>query len=241
MVALVGIAVLMGAFIQRVAGLGFTLVAAPLLALVLGAWDGISLMYVFGTAACTWAAWQMRNDLIAARVARLASAAMVGVIPGVVIAVLVSDRALGLAVGALTIAACVLILAVPGQRITDTPKVQLTAGFTCGALGGMAGSGGPPLVLYGALAAVDPRSLVAAMQVTFASVGALSLLLRWGVTGDLLPGLPASAWLVAAVAVVIGDRTGSAAQPFLTPAQSRALMVSVALVGALALTWRSLG
>jgi uncharacterized membrane protein YfcA len=239
MTGLVGLAVLLGSLVQRLVGLGFTLVAAPLLVIVLGAWDGISIMYLFGTSSCLWAAWQMRRHLSRGRASRLAVAALVGVVPGVLTAVAVSDRVLGVAVGMLTVVACLFLVAAPGGRMTDTPGLQLTAGLGCGALGGLAGSGGPPLVLYGAVAAVETKALVAAMQVTFAVVGVFALMLRWGITGELAPALPPTVWLVAATAVVAGDRLGSMVQPLMPASISRALMLTLALAGSIALVWRS--
>ena len=75
-------AVAVGAGTQRITGLGFALVAAPFLVLLLGPFAGVLVVNVLGVAASVLVLVQVRRDVELRRGLLLSAPALVAVVPG---------------------------------------------------------------------------------------------------------------------------------------------------------------
>lgn len=194
---LLAAAVLIGALVQGVVGLGLGLVGAPAITLLApelmpGTILFLACVLPFFTLAREWSAtdwWGLRWAFIGRIPATAVGAWAVSV---------VSDRTLAIMVGAVVLAA--VVLTVRTVRLPMRPSVLVGAGVISGVTGTATSIGGPPLAL------VYQRALGAQVRATLAMyfvVGAAASLAGLAVAGDLTVDQGwAALWL--AVPMVIG-------------------------------------
>jgi uncharacterized protein len=220
--------VLVGAGIQRVSGLGFSLIAAPLLVLVLGPYDGISLnnTLAVGVAAATLAlSWRQVDTR---RALTLVPAGLVGVLPGVLVARTVPDAPLRVLIGGLVLLGLAVTVLTPRAALPPTTAVNLATGLASGFMTASAGIGGPALVLYAALTGWPQPAFAATAQLSFAGQSALAL----GLKG--VPALGPYQWVLFALAAVGGLLGGGVLARRVPPATAERLAIVLALLGAAA-------
>jgi hypothetical protein len=219
-----------GGFAQRASGLGFSLIAAPLLALAAGPRDGVALTNLLAlvVALAVFATSGRRVDR--ARAAILIPAGLFGVVPGTIVFRLLPASWLQVTVGAVTGLGLAAAAIARRLRMTPRPGTTAAAGLASGFSSAVAGAGGPALTVY-AIATDWPQPLFAATgQVSYALQAAAALTLKG------IPPLPLP-WLGAAVAATLA---GVAAAHLLAhridPAHARrAAIVIAALASAVTL------
>lgn len=219
-------AVLVGAAIQRVTGLGFALISAPLLVIVLGPYDGVSLAntLAIGVSGVTLAtSWRLVDTR---RVITLAPAGLLGVLPGVLVARTVPDAPLRMLIGGLVLLGLTLTIGTPTVKVRPTTAVNLGTGLASGFMTAAAGIGGPALVLYATATAWEQASFAATAQICFASQAALAL----GLKG--VPSLASYQWALFVLAVILGLLAGGVLALRFPPAAARRLAIGLALLGA---------
>ncbi|MGY2085866.1 sulfite exporter TauE/SafE family protein [Blastococcus sp. SYSU DS0539] len=230
---LCGLAVLVASVVQTATGMGFGLLAGPLVLLVAPALvPGPLLM---GTlAALLPALWRDRAALEfdAMRGAMLAS--VPGAVAGLGLVRVIDGRVLGMTVGIVVLGACGAALA--GIRLPGGRRALTVAGFTSGALSTVAATPGPPLVVT--YRAPTPAAQRANLSLFFVGTTVLSLSVL-GAGGELSgSGLASGAVLVPFV--LLGFVAAGPLRRRLTlPAMRRAALVLCVLSGA-ALLIRSL-
>jgi uncharacterized protein len=227
-VAVVGAAVV-GGFAQRASGLGFSLIAAPLLALAVGPHAGVAVtnLLAMAVALAVLATSSRRLDIRRARI--LVPVGLIGVVPGTVAFDLLPANWLQVTVGAVT--GLGLAAVSIARRLRAAPSLATTtvAGLTSGFSSAVAGAGGPPLVIY-AIATDWPQPQFAATgQIAYALQAATALAIKG------VPSLPLL-WLSAAIAAAL---SGVAAAHLLasrinTAHARRAAIATAALATALA-------
>jgi len=224
--------VALGAACQVLSGMGFALVASPLLIVVLGQAAGLRVVLVLSI---------LLNLSVLARLpgrVRFRDAVHL-LIPAVLVIVpvgLVSDRLQGPAMDALAgsavLAATALSAAGRSLRFFERPGGAVLAGGSSGALNVLAGASGVPVALFAAARRWSPAQTTATLQayalplnlVTLAAVGLPPTAGRW----DML-------WALAGLGVGL-----AAALPFAErfPASVlRPLTLGVAAVGGATLLW----
>ncbi len=221
-------AVLLAALVQRITGLGFALVATPVLVLVLGPVEGVQLVVLIGIVACgsmgltMWRAidWSRALWLIwpAVLIAPLA-AWVTAISPASVLLLIVGGAAiLGLLTGRIR-RASVFLKGKPGA---------IGAGALAGFLNVTSGLSGPPLVAYADSIKWELRRFVATLQVIFVAYNIITVAWR---------GLPATVdwpWLAAlAVVAVAGIALGGVLVRFVPVRWARWAMFAVAWIGAI--------
>lgn len=227
-VAVIGVAVV-GGFAQRVSGLGFSLIAAPSLALAVGPRAGVAVtnLLAMAVALAVLATSSRRLDIRRARI--LVPAGLIGVVPGTIAFYLLPANWLQVTVGAVT--GLGLAAVSIARRLRAAPSLATTtvAGLASGFSSAVAGAGGPPLVIY-AIATDWPQPQFAATgQIAYALQAATALAIKG------VPSLPLL-WLSAAIAATL---SGVAAAHLLasrinTAHARRAAIVTAALATALA-------
>ncbi|WP_031077359.1 sulfite exporter TauE/SafE family protein [Streptomyces sp. NRRL WC-3742] len=223
-----GLIVFLGASVQRLAGIGFALVAAPVLVLLLGPGDGVTLSNVAAGAisaiglAATW------RQLRPGAMVPLIAAAACTVPAGSWVAARVATPHLLLGIGALVSAAVLLVIR--GVRVPALRGVggAVAAGATSGFMNSAAGVGGPAVSLYAVNTGWTAREFVPNAQLYGVVVNALSLTVKG------VPHLAVPAWVVTAGALTAGTVLGHALAGRVEERQARRVVLGLALAGGLA-------
>lgn len=226
--ALVGLAIILGATTQRVTGMGFALVAGPLLVLLLGPGPGVLLEQVVGIVVSALVFVTVWRDVDWRVLPWLLVPALVGTVPGVMVAKVLPDAWLQVAVGWLVLVALLATLASARARVFHGRRGATASGLLSGFMNATAGVGGPAIVLYRISSDWPHRAFVATAQVYFTVISAAVI----GARG--VPHLTTATWAAAGVALFVGLGLGSLLAPRVPERTARRLVVAVALVGAVA-------
>lgn len=227
-IALAGLAIALGAFVQGAVGFGLALVAAPLLAIIDPRLVPVPMLLL----ATAHAALMLRREYRHADWAGVGWA-LLGRLPGIALGVLavalLPPRWFGLAVAA-TVLTCVA-LSVVRWRPRPTVPALLVAGVVSGAGGTASAIGGPPVaLLYQDAHGARVRATLAAYFV----VGSLLSLAGLLVGGQVGPdALEAAAVMVPFL--VAGFALSTPARRLLDRRWTRPAVLAIAAGGALAL------
>lgn len=225
--------IFLAAIVQVLLGMGFGLMAAPLLALIDPALVPAPVMIV-GMLTAAWAAWAEREHVAWEEVGR----GVVGRIAGVALAIfvlarIVDTRTFMLVFGLLT--GFAVLLSVSGWRMRFNARNLYAATFLSGFMGTITSVGAPPLaILYAGRPAQRSRATLSA----FFAIGAvmsLSALFGFGLAGTselVLAGFMVVPML-AGVAVATRLKSGF-------DRRYRLLLLAVAAAASLLLIWRGL-
>lgn len=231
----VGIAVFIGALTQRLTGVGFALVASPLLVLALGPIQGVVITNVFGVATALMVYVFHIRAVEYKKVLPILGAAAVAVVPGALLAHTLPAHVLAIGAGALVIVA--LALSVTAKRI---PRVrswpgQVVAGGISGFMNVIAGVGGPAITAYAIASEWEHRRFAISVQFYFAVLGTLSLLARGA-----LPAISAIEWMAATLALAIGLVGGQLLGRWVPVKIARTVCLVLALAGGVAVITRGI-
>lgn len=224
---LLPLSVMAGALTQRVTGIGFALVCAPLLVLVAGPFDGVLLANLLGllvsgvVLAAHWRDTQWRRGLL------LAVPALVAIPPGAWVARHVPGPQLMVVVGSVVILALGAVALSERARVLRGRGGAVVAGGASGFMNVTAGVGGPAIVLYAVSTSWEHRRFVATFQLFAIVTNLASLLAKGG-----LPRLPPEALAVSLGGLAVGLLGGQWLARHVDHAAARRLAVGLALAGA---------
>jgi uncharacterized membrane protein YfcA len=158
--ALLGVTVLIAAFVQGSAGLGFALISGPVVGIVspglLPVFLLVQMIPLNG-----YVAWRERHALDGAGITWISLGRFVGTFGGLGVLFLVTEQQLGLLIGVSTVLAVLVTLLAPSFE--PGKRAFVTAGLVTGVTETSTGVGGPPLALvYQHRPAPVLRSTVAA-------------------------------------------------------------------------------
>lgn len=225
-------AVVLGAFVQSAVGIGLGLVAAPVVTLVAPQlMPGGMLMVVVLLPLVTLA--RERADIDWRGLVWAFPARVLGTAVGVGVVASVDDRQLGLAVGAMVLAA--VLLTWRTVVVPVNPGSLSAAGFVSGITGTASSIGGPPLALL--LQHRAPRQIRTTLAVYFL-LGSLLSLAGLGLAGELQRDELVFA-ASAVPALVVGFALSGPLRRRLPADVVRALVLLVSGASALALLVRS--
>lgn len=221
--ALLGI--LVGALAQAATGMGFSLVAAPLMVAAFGPREGVAVTVALAALASVVPVARYRRAVRPGLVVRLLVPTL-AFTPLVAWAVRgVETRWLALAGGVGVVLAVALLAFGLRSRWLGTPPGAVVAGASSAALNVVGGVGGPPIGLYAANAGWDPETTRANLAAFFL----VQNLATAAVLGVHAPALPQLAVLS------IGTATGMLLAGRLTPATVRAGVLALSLIGGIGL------
>jgi len=186
-----------GGFAQRISGLGFSLIAAPSLALAAGPHDGVALTNLLAIVVALAVFAASAKHLDTAKATVLVPAGLIGVAPGTIAFWLLPAGPLQITVGAVTglgLAALAIARPVPA---TPRPLTTAAAGFASGITTAVAGAGGPALTIYAVATGWPQPQFAATGQVSYATQAAAALAIKG------LPPIPATL-IGAAIAAALG-------------------------------------
>jgi len=220
-------------FVQTTTGIGFAMVAVPMLVLVdLSYAPGPSLfVMLFLALAMVLGSWR---DIDSGGFSALFPGLLIGTIIGSQLIGTLSASAFGVVFGSIVLAA--LALGQFGFSPTPSPAVNVSGGFVSGLMGTISGIHGPPLaVLYQRAEPAKARATIAFVFV-FASAMSLVLLYWAGRFG----GQDALAGLALLPGLAVGFLVASTGRRYISDRVARGAMLGIAAVSAVVLIGRSI-
>lgn len=231
---LLPLAVAAGAVAQRVTGIGFALVASPLLVLTAGPFDGVVLANLLGLVVTVVVFLSSVRKVQWRRGITLAVPALLAVPPGAWVARNLPNSWLEILVGAVVLVALIAVQARPERAPFRGRFGAVAAGASSGFMNVTAGVGGPAMVLYSIATRWEQASFAATFQFYAIFVNCASLLAKGG------PQLPGSTLSTAGVGLASGLLVGHVLARRVTAAQARRAVYGLAVAGAGATLLRGL-
>ena len=225
-------AVVMGAGMQRVTGMGFALVAAPFLVLLLGPVEGVVLVNVCGAVTAGAIIFRVVKDIDWKRYAALAASALLGIIPAAILIRLIPAPVLEISIGVILAVGLTVLLVLKSATLPQRRRYLLTAGGLSGFMNTAAGVGGPAVSMYSIATRWQHKSFAATMQPYFFTIGTFSLISKAITAPATFPVLPLAMWLAVAVACLAGLVLGDLASKHVPARAAQFLLVILAYLGA---------
>ncbi|MFG2692628.1 TSUP family transporter [Kitasatospora sp. NPDC048407] len=226
-IAAMGVVVLAAAAVQRLSGVGFALIAAPVLVLILGPAGGVGLSNCASGAISALGLAAGWRGVRPGRIVPLVLAAALTVPLGARLAAAAPEAVLLVAIGLVVSAASVVVmLGVRAAALRGVPGA-VAAGAAGGLLNAAAGVGGPAVSLYAANCGWSAREFLPNAQFFGLAVNAMSL------TTKGVPTLSGAQWTVAAGAVAAGSAVGHLLSGRVPDRPLRRLVLGLALAGGL--------
>lgn len=230
--AVVALAVLAGAMAQRVSGMGFALVVAPVLVLLVGPVDGVLMVNICGaTSACliitrVWSLIDWRQYLL------LVVPALVAVVPGALVAARLGGPLLQIVIGLLVVVALtVSLLVTRAERVTARLPTGIITGAASGFMSATAGVSGPSAGIYAVLTRWEHREFAATIQPFFATLGAAAFLSKIVALPDGLPDYDWWLWPLILGCTVVGLVAGERLARVVSARAARRSVVVLAYAG----------
>jgi len=225
-------AVVMGAGMQRVTGMGFALVAAPFLVLLLGPVEGVVLVNVCGAVTAGAIIFRVVKDIDWKRYAALAASALLGIIPAAILIRLIPAPVLEISIGVILAVGLTVLLVLKSATLPQRRRYLLTAGGLSGFMNTAAGVGGPAVSMYSIATRWQHKSFAATMQPYFFTIGTFSLISKAITAPATFPVLPLAMWLAVAVACLAGLVLGDLASKHVPARAAQFLLIILAYLGA---------
>lgn len=222
--------VVVAALVQGVAGFGFSLMAMPLLSVILGAKNAVAVASLVGVATSILLVARTHRNIARPVAFRLVGGAVLGMPLGIAVLASVPEEQLRLLIG-LTVLAFVVVIARGWRVERGRVGLDLVAGFTSGVLNTSVGTNGPPLVLTLQARGLEPEPFRATMSVVFlASTVVGNALLAWAgrYNADVV-----TAAGVCLPAMVVGAVVGDRLHRRVAPDRFRTLVLAMLVVSAL--------
>lgn len=219
--------VLLGASVQRLAGIGFALVAVPALVLFLGPAEGVVISNcAAGLISAVGLVEGWRQVRLGAMVPLVVAAACT-VPAGAWAAAQLPDQVVLVGMGVLVSAAVLLVMR--GVRVPALRglKGALAAGATSGFMNSSAGVGGPAVSLYAVNADWTVREFVPNAQFYGVLVNAFSVAAKG------VPQLTIPAWLLVVAGIAAGAVIGRVLAARVLERRARRIVLLLALAGGL--------
>jgi uncharacterized membrane protein YfcA len=241
------LAILVGGALQRVAGMGFGLVAGPFIVLLVGPLEGVLFVNIAGAIASTLILGRVVRDVDWRRYAWMAGTSVLVTVPAALLLRDASTAALEVTVGAVVILAMTLAVVTPRLRAegrhpwsADTRWPLALTGTASGFGSVAAGIGGPPVAIYAVLTGWDPRRFAATAQPFFATNALAALTAKLTLSDASLPSFDWWQWVVVLGSIVAGLVLGDLLVPRVSATAMRRGLVVLAYVGGAATLVRGL-
>lgn len=211
------------AVVQRITGMGFALVAVPLLVVLTDAHEGVLVATVVGLVLSGVMLVTQRADVDWRRALPIAGVGLTATPLGVLLVAVLPEPVLLTLIGVMTIVALASTRLLQRIRLRPAWLSTIATGVAAGTLHSSCGLSGPPLAIHAENEGWSQRSFAASVQVIFIAMGLATLALR---------GLPSSPPLLLAVEAAAG-----AAGVGIGALLAGVLPERVARIGMLAVAW----
>ena len=216
-------------FAQSLSGFGFSLLAVPLMTLVVSPRDAVVVATVIGALSTTSQAYIDRAFVDAAIAKRLTLASFIGMPFGLTAFVLVSETGLRVVLGVVVFVSAVMLLR--GFQLHDEKhRLDWVLGVVSGFLSTSTSTNGPPLVFVMQARRIDPAAFRATINTVFSLVNIVAVVM-FAVAGKVntqnLGGV-----LVAIPALFLALRIGYYFRKRITPEHFRSLVIFLMFLSA---------
>ena len=216
-------------FAQSLSGFGFSLLAVPLMTLVVSPRDAVVVATVIGALSTTSQAYIDRAFVDAAIAKRLTLASFIGMPFGLTAFVLVSETGLRVVLGVVVLVSAVMLLR--GFQLHDEKhRLDWVLGVVSGFLSTSTSTNGPPLVFVMQARRIDPAVFRSTINTVFSLVNIVAVVM-FAVAGKVntqnLGGV-----LVAIPALFVTLRIGYYFRKRITPEHFRSLVIFLMFLSA---------
>ncbi len=230
---LVLVAVLVGAVAQRIAGLGFSLLVAPFLVVLLGAHEGVVVVLVCGLVSSALIMLRVWADVDWRTLAWLGVPAAIATVPASFLALWLPPAPLAIVVSLLVLLALAISMSMQRTTVVVRGWVPTTvAGVASGATTALAGVGAPAVTAYAMLSRWPQRSFAATLQPFFVLLNIVALVVKFWIDPGQSPSFGAWLWALIAALIVIGIVIGERCQRYVRDHHARTAVVVLAFTGA---------
>ncbi|GAA4803056.1 sulfite exporter TauE/SafE family protein [Tomitella cavernea] len=236
-----GLAILIGAVLQRLSGTGVGLVCAPVLTVILGPVSGILVTNATTTVSAFLIMLAVRRDIEWCRYLRLAPGVLVGAAVGALLVRATPAGWLQVLIGAMVLIALATTFGMPRMPVLTARALTPAAGALGGLCNTAAGVSAPVVVVYAKLTGWGQRAFAATMQPTFLTMGLASVGMKIGFGAAPLGELPPW-WVFPLIAgiVVVGIRLGALLSTRVSADGARRVAIGLAGIGGAAALARGL-
>ena len=232
------VAVLIGALLQRITGMGLGLVAGPVLSVTLGPAAGVTVVNGLSVVNAANTAWAVRARPDWRRFAYLAGGLGLGSVPAAFVVTAIDGPWRLLTVGLLVMVALSVTM-VKTDRLAVSPRARvpmIVTGVAGGFMSTLVGIAAPAFTLYSRITGWDYRDFVATLHPVILIANAVSFIVKLVVLGGVdVSGLPWWIWVVALVTIFIGAWFGDRLNDRMSSEGMRKLATLLAFAGAITL------
>lgn len=233
--------VLLGAGVQRVSGMGLGLVAAPILAVLLGPVEGILVSNVLAVINASMTTVVRHRDVDWRQFALISPALVVGAVPAAWLLTVAATPVLLVSVGVLMLVALGLSTLgqsrIPPVRTRATP---LIAGVAAGFMNTLAAIAAPALTVYAQATRWEQRSFSATLQPIFLVAGIISVAVKvLGGAAD-LDNTAVWVWPAGIGGMICGILLGSLLSTHIPTTTARRIALFIATAGAVVVLVRGI-
>lgn len=222
-----GGAIFLGTSTQRISGVGFALVASPFLVAILGPFNGVLVVNVFGALTALLVLSQVFRLVEYRRAILLLVPAILAIVPGSLVALYLRSDVLSMLIGTMIIVALVASLVLKEGVLFRGRSGVVLAGAVSGFMSVTAGVGGPALTAYAVATRWPHAAFAATAQLYFFGTGVASLSAK-----HTLPQLDGYQWATCAVALGLGVLVGNTIAPRVPAKAARFAVIVLAFAGA---------
>ncbi|AZI57526.1 sulfite exporter TauE/SafE family protein [Nakamurella antarctica] len=225
--------VFFGGSSQRITGMGFSLVAAPFLVIVLGPVSGVLIANLCGGTSSMMILSRVWADVEWRKVAVLLPAAFVGLGIGIGVAKATPIAWLEIIIGLMVAISLSISLLIRSRRHISGTVPLATTGVFSGLMSYTAGVGGPAVSVYAVLSNWPQTKFAATVQPYFAVTAFSAVLGKYLFIEGSVPTLQWWIWALIGGALLSGVAFGDWASRRVKPAQARTALIVVAYCGSL--------
>lgn len=230
--SLICAAVVIGAALQRMTGMGFGSVLAPVLVLTVGAIEGVQWTNLLAATASLVILVALWRDIEPRRTALIGISALATTPLGVLLVVSLPGPAVLILVGVVMLAAVVSVAPLGRLRVMHGVSGALITGGLSGIANATAGLAGPLLGAYALVTRWNLRSYVASMQLCWFIVNVATLALKG------LPPLAVNTTIALGSALAAGSILGHLLDRHVAPRAAEIALKVIAIAGAILLLVR---
>ncbi|WP_295645802.1 sulfite exporter TauE/SafE family protein [uncultured Corynebacterium sp.] len=233
-VGIVFAVVVAGATLQRISGMGMGLLAAPVLALVMGPIVGIMVVNILAAINALVNSFSAHPHVDWRRFWLIGPVMVLGALPAVYLVENMPVAWLQIFVGTLLVIALTVVTF--GQSrvpVAHGRAPAITSGIVGGFMNTIAGVAGPALTVYAQAARWEQRSFAATLQPLFVVSGVVSFAAKYFTDAANISNVPLVIWPAGLVAMGVGIFTGKYLARKVSRNSARTLAITVATLGAL--------
>lgn len=233
--------VVVGALLQRVAGMGLGMVAAPFLTLLLGPVAGVTLSNAAAVVVALLVLAALHKNVDWRHYARLAPLILVGSVLGALAVRSAPTAWLDVLIGS-TVLLALLATAVLGRRTSlDHPAAGVGVGLAAGFMNTTSGVAGPAMKAYALATRWEQRAFAATLQPVLLTANLASLVTKTSLGARPEPGLlPWWVWVALPLSALVGVGLGAPLSRRLGLGTAARIATAVAVVGGLLALTRGL-